>query len=363
MPKDRAHGLAILLCVLLGIAPWRIGADAPEPHFFLSKIGQVTTGIGPKSVLFLPGGRRLVVALLYGPGVDVLTLEPFSHERRITLDSEVFGFVETVYCADRREIWVSQMFTDSMRVLDATSFELLRTIPSGGSWPKAITLSPDGTLAIASNWQSKTVTFIDTDSGSVYATIPIRGTPRGVAASADGTELYVANFEDGSITVIDIHTSRVRSTIECGPGAKRHLVIDTQRRLLYASDMYTGRITVVDLKDHTYRISDRFGSNPNTIALSPDGTHLFVSYRGKNHPTDYTLPGPEPGKIIVLETESLSLCATVQGGYQPTGLALSPDGSLLAFSNFLDNTVELYASGLGTPTGDTTATSVDQGGR
>ena len=38
----------------------------------------------------------------------------------------------------------------------------------------------------------------------------------------------------------------------------------------------------------------------------------------------------------------MSIVKTFYGGNQPTGLDVSPDGSLLCFSNFQDANIELY---------------------
>ena len=48
------------------------------------------------------------------------------------------------------------------------------------------------------------------------------------------------------------------------------------------------------------------------------------------------------GKIYLMDTETLQLADWQWGGDQPTGLDVAPYGEALAFTNFLDNTVERY---------------------
>jgi sugar lactone lactonase YvrE len=88
--------------------------------------------------------------------------------------------------------------------------------------------------------------------------------------------------------------------------------------------------------------SKRIGSNINTIVLSPDGKRIFASSRGRNNPEDYTRPGPEFGAVYMLNATDLSVEEKVWGRNQPTGLAVSPDGKYLAFTDFLDANLELY---------------------
>lgn len=84
------------------------------------------------------------------------------------------------------------------------------------------------------------------------------------------------------------------------------------------------------------------GSNINTIKLSSDNKKLFISSRGQNNNNGYLHKGPDFGKILVYDTVGKRITDWVWGGNQPTGLAVSPDNSLLVFSDFLDRRVEIY---------------------
>jgi DNA-binding beta-propeller fold protein YncE len=81
---------------------------------------------------------------------------------------------------------------------------------------------------------------------------------------------------------------------------------------------------------------------PNTIDLSPDGRALYVSNRGRNNPETYYRPGPEWGTVVVVDVTTGDYLDAIVGGNQTTGLDVSPDGTLLAFSDFLDDRVTVY---------------------
>ena len=81
---------------------------------------------------------------------------------------------------------------------------------------------------------------------------------------------------------------------------------------------------------------------PNTIDLTPDGRVLYVSNRGRNG-ASYYLPGPEWGSVLAIDTASGKVLDAMVGGNQTTGLDVSADGRLLAFSDFLDNRIHIYA--------------------
>ncbi|MDA3938042.1 MAG: beta-propeller fold lactonase family protein, partial [Spirochaetia bacterium] len=130
--------------------------------------------------------------------------------------------------------------------------------------------------------------------------------------------------------------------IDLGVGALRHLVISSKNNKLYVSDMLHGTISVLNLKTDSVIKTFYAGSNINTIKLSPDGQKLFISSRGHNNENGYLQKGPDFGKIFVYDTVTKAITDWTWGGNQPTGLAISPDGSILAFTDFLDYRVEIY---------------------
>ena len=69
---------------------------------------------------------------------------------------------------------------------------------------------------------------------------------------------------------------------------------------------------------------------------------LFVSCRGANNPTSYNLKGPEWGSILLLDAATGKPLDAIIGGNQCTALALSRDGKLLVFSDFLDARLRSY---------------------
>ncbi|RLD30079.1 MAG: hypothetical protein DRI73_10595, partial [Bacteroidetes bacterium] len=211
----------------------------------------------------------------------------------------------------------------------------------GGSWPKVITLNRNETTAYISNWTSKNISVINTLDYSVIKTISVNGIPRGMAISPDEKYIYVGNFTSGDINKIDIEKNILLKNIDLGNGALRHVVISEDNKL-YVSDMYHGIVSIINLKTDTVERSFYAGSNINTIKLSNNEEKLFISSRGHNNKNGYLQKGPDFGKIIVYDIQANKVEDWIWGGNQPTGLAISPFGNLLAFSDFLDRRVEIY---------------------
>ncbi len=310
----------------------------------LKLVGETPTGRWPKAVLFHPSQPTLLVTLLGGSGIDRISFPSLTLRENIRLEAseqDFTGFVEFCLFPRRGEIWVSQMLTNEVHILELKTLKKLGTIGVQGVWPKVICTDRNERYAYVSNWESRSITVIDAESRRVIQVIPLSGIPRGMAISRDGI-LYVCLYEGGTIEVIDTKTYRRIKTLPFGPGAKRHIVLDEEKELAYVSDMATGEVTKVSLRTNQPLATLWVGSNPNTLALSRGGRYLFVSIRGRNNPKDYTLKGPEFGKIVVIDTETFKIVDWTWGRNQPTGLALSPDDRYLAFTDFLDDNLEVY---------------------
>ena len=312
----------------------------------LVRLGNAGTGGQPKSLAFAPDGKLLFCALLEGQGVEVIGLDGLAVERTLRPPAPWAaqeGFVEMAVLPGRGELWVTQMTTTMAHVFRLSDLAHLASFSTGGCWPKVITVSPDEKTAFISNWESKDISVIDVDSRSVSGRIAVGGIPRGMALSRDGAYLYVCLFDRGTVQKVDLAKRVVAKSLSFGEGALRHIVLHPAGDILYVSDMLRGRILEVDASRDSLRRQLRVDRNLNTIALSPDGRHLFVCSRGPNNPEDFTKKGPAFGTLSCIDTQSMRIIDWAWGRNQPTGLAVSPDGRTVAFSNFLDDEVEVYA--------------------
>jgi DNA-binding beta-propeller fold protein YncE len=186
------------------------------------------------------------------------------------------------------------------------------------------------------------VSEIDLSSGELIRKIPTVKTPRGIYPTKDGKYLYVAGYEGGEIQKIDLKTGQGEIIYKSG-GAMRHIVTDEERGVLFISDMGRNIIWQVSLADDSVQRFANTDINPNTIVLSPDRKVLFVSCRGENYSADdYYVPGPEWGSILLFDAEKGEMLDAIIGGNQPTALAISADGKILVFSDFLDMRLEVY---------------------
>jgi DNA-binding beta-propeller fold protein YncE len=268
-----------------------------RPGQLVHKLFEVEVGGAPKGVAFTPDGSEVWTTLLNGIGVDVIDVASGQVTATIDLDQ---GAVEVIFDRSGDTAYVSQMQTSSVFEIDVASRAVKRQLDTEGAWTKVIALSPDETTLYASNWVDDNVSEIDLATG------------------------------DGKV---------LRQT----GGSMRHLVGSPDGSVVYASDMTRDTIFVVDTATDEMTELATTDKKPNTIDLSPDGRVLFVSNRGRNNPTSYYLPGPEWGSVLLIDTETGEMLDAIVGGNQTTGLEVSDDGALLAFSDLLDDRVVVYS--------------------
>ncbi len=313
------------------------------------RIGEVPTGRQPKSVRFSPDGEYLFTIHLDDESpVSQYRTHPLKLIQHFTVPEEFArqkGFVESCILESRSELWVSQMNTDMIHIFNMVSGSYLGHVKLSGRWPKVLAASSDEKLIYVSCWISNTVSVVDTNLRQEIRSFDTGRTPRGLALSPDESSLLIALFASSAVDRVNLETGEMMAVHDSGPAkpfAMRHIVYDSRRGEYYITAMGVSRV---------YRLSDsgqwrgywQVGSNPNTCDISPDGRWLAVSCRGRNNPsTGYLTKGYEFGKVFFIDLEAGQTATWIWGHDQPTGLAISPSGEYLAFTNFLSHSVELY---------------------
>ena len=353
------NGRHELILLADGCVAERLGLEAPGAELRVEAkleragsplvfAGLGGTGARPKSVSFTPDGRFLVCPLLSGRGADLLDAKSLAWVGRLEppeSQAKHEGFVESAFLPALGEIWVSQMHNSTIHAFDLATHAWKASFPSGGSYPKVIAPSPDGTLVYISNWVSEDVSVLDARSHDLVRRVKVGAIPRGLAPTADGKSVFIACFEGGAILRLEVGSWKLSTFYAADGGAKRHLVLDEARKRLYATDMSRDSLFVIDAATGGLVAELRIGSNPNTCALSPDGRWIYACTRGPNGAAGYELPGPLAGELVAVDASSLEVAFRQWGGNQPTGLAVSPDGRRLVFTDFLDRRVEAYDLG------------------
>lgn len=318
-------------------------------------------------------------------GLSSTLLTPEEAEAIRRLGDIVTGPNPTDVVSTDTRAYVAHPGSRSITVIDTVNGTVLQTI-SLWSTPTKLALSPGGGRLYISNALAGTVSVISTATNSVIKTIRVGDTPTGIAVSPGGTRVYVVNSDDGTVSKISTLTNKVVgtvygvgkgvSTITVSPdGATIYALNGTAGEISHfsAASLFAGKITgvtpgsqgitfstdgsrvfvadlagsvkVIDTDSHEVVDSIILATGaPFDLAVSPDGTTLFVARSGDGKLSVYD---------IATKTELTSIVANpylVDGA--PT-ISASPDGTQLYWTDSGSDRVHVIA--LLAPNGDPVA--------
>ncbi|HET6805120.1 MAG TPA: beta-propeller fold lactonase family protein [Frateuria sp.] len=158
--------------------------------------------------------------------------------------------------------------------------------------------------------------------------------------------IYATNEADGTLSVIDARTLQVVDTIPLGK-RPRGLQLSPDQRLLFVAlsgspvagpgvdesklpppDHAADGIGVVDLARGKVVRTLRGVSDPEQLALSRDGAHLYVA-------------SEDSGKLAVFDVDSGHIVRTLAVGGEPEGVGTSPDQRWVCATSETAGTVAL----------------------
>ena len=219
---------------------------------------------------------------------------------------------------------------DGIGVFDVQQNKLLRLIQSGSD-PENFDLSRDGRHIFVSNEDDSKASIIDVASGKVTKTFAVGEEPEGVKIAPNGEFVYVTSEDTGTISVIDIAAEKIIKTFKVGRRPRSVAFLPNSARA-YVNAENDGAVTVVDCRKHeaiqTISLGERGVIKPMAVLLSPDASKLYVS-TGRGH------------KVFVIDTATNRVTGSFEVGERPWGIALSPDGKTLYTANGPSNDISV----------------------
>jgi YVTN family beta-propeller protein len=173
--------------------------------------------------------------------------------------------------------------------------------------PAATRETPPPYLVFVTNEGSGDLTMIAGDTHEAMATYPLGKRPRGIKVSPDGGRLYVA----------------LSGSPPAPPGV--------DESTLPPPDRTADGIGVVDVETGEVLTVLRGGTDPEQVALSPDGTRLYVA----NEDAD---------TASILDVATGEILAALPVGGEPEGVTISPDGQFVYVTSEEDNQVSVIST-------------------
>jgi len=118
--------------------------------------------------------------------------------------------------------------------------------------------------------------LLDGQTGKLIRTVPLSAPAREVVVASDGTTFYVLTGwgSSSSVTIVDSQDGRVQGTVPV-PLEAVSVAPDIQQTTLYVLQR-DGRVSQISIADGKVAATFVVGDSGQSLALSPDGTALYV---------------------------------------------------------------------------------------
>jgi len=242
--------------------------------------------------------------------------------------------------------YITNQGSDTVSVVDVQGKQrgypdVIATIPVG-HMPYGVAVAPDGSKVYVTNEGSGSVSVIATNSNTVTSTIPLRISlqhPRGVAVTPDGSKIFVADGNLGIVSIIDAATNTESFTIGLPFGdSPEGVAVTPDGKKVYVTNGRVNTVSVIAEKTHDnvtyYDVITTIPlpvPEPRGLAVTTDGRRVYVAAG----------TGEQHDKVAVIDTLTDVVAATIPVGSLPQGVALSRDGSRVFVSNYLSNNVSV----------------------
>lgn len=142
------------------------------------------------------------------------------------------------------------------------------------------------------------------------------------------SRIYTANESSNDVSVIDATSYAPVGSIDAKNQSTHDLAVSRDGRRLYATNLASGRLSVMDAGTMETIASIYTGQRCHVVALTNDNKQAWVANIGDNN-------------ISVVDTETFRIVGTIPTGKGPTGLTFSHDGKFAYVSTQGDKTVDI----------------------
>ena len=132
------------------------------------------------------------------------------------------------------------------------------------------------------------------------------------------TRAYVANFGSNNVSVIDTSSNTVIATVMVG-SQPQGIAVTPDGANVYVANC-GGDVWVIDTS--TNKVATKFpaGACPTGVVITPDGSHAYVTLTNAN-------------AVAVIDTSSNTVMTKIPVGKAPSGIAITPDGTRVYVPN------------------------------
>jgi YVTN family beta-propeller protein len=263
-------------------------------------------------------------------------------------------------------LFVTNTKSDSISVIDTTTFEVVATIPLGRGKPNRVVFHPDGKTAWVVYDKSHDLGVVDAETRKLVRRLKIGGNPYNLNFTPDGRHLLVLDWASDTSTdeviFYDLTAQKIDGRVEVSTWPA-HSAFSRDGRLLYVSGETAGDLTVIDVARreivgrHVHGGGDAMG-----LAVTADGKFVYaaagenkailkidtatnkpvgtIALPGVVHEATLTLDGRflyttlrKANRIVVVDTTTDRIATTIPQKAYPDLVTMEPNGRYALVTN------------------------------
>jgi YVTN family beta-propeller protein len=310
--RRRLRALAIFSLLILIVVYFATRSGSKNTN----KASAVTSTSQPSTttITATPAAHGLAMPATYLPGV------PANHDPANLYYYDGVNMLAPQVAADPARVYVPNTGTNSVSVIDPSTYKVIQTIPVGMQ-PQHVTPSWDLKTLWVENDKGNSLTPINAATGVAGAPVPVED-PYNLYFTPDGTRAVVMAEAMHRMDFRDAQTMALEHSMTVPCDGLNHMDFSPDGRTAVASCEFDGQLLQVDMTPGQERVVQaiKVGGTPQDVKLSPDATVYYVADLSKNG-------------VHVIDATSFKEIGFIKTGKGTHGLYPSRDATKLYVSN------------------------------
>lgn len=222
---------------------------------------------------------------------------------------------------------------NTVSLIDLGSSQTVATVPTGVGPHEAI-VSPDGKLAVITNYGARTpgnsLTVIDIAGKKAIRTIDLGEyrRPHGIVW-LQRAEVVVTAEANKALLIVNIESGEIKKAIPTGQDVSHMVVVSAKHQKAFVANIGSGSVTVIDLRGGSKVTDINTGAGAEGIDISPNENEVWVSNRAAD-------------TISIIDTASLKILGTLESKKFPIRVKFTSNGKHVLVSNAQSGDVVVF---------------------
>jgi YVTN family beta-propeller protein len=205
-----------------------------------------------------------------------------------------------------------------------------------GTGPHEIAVSPDGAVAVVTNYGSKeepgrSLSVLDVAARKVTRTVDLgeHRRPHGVAFLPGGNQVVVTVEVNQAVLVVDLGDGRVTRVVPTAQQGSHMVVVAADGKRAFTANIGSGTVSALDLSGASETRSAPVAAHSEAIALVAGGRELWIGSNQEN-------------TVSILDAQTLAPLAKLEAGTTPIRVNGTPDGRTVLVTNVQSHGLQIF---------------------